>query len=217
MIQLHSNPTDKAMRKLRDAEEARETALQAGRDLTPAEAAKYRHHEVKSAIVAETSGKCAFCESKITHVYWGDVEHIIPKAHVPERTFDYDNLTLACARCNNFKGDYYSPTAPVVHPYEMDPSDHVFGLGMLVWSRPGSDAGPRTIRLLNLNREGLVERRTEVLESIDRKANLYANEPNGPVKDLYLQDLQDSITDSSPYALIARAYLQNALGSDWEG
>ena len=33
----------------------------------------------ESAPIDETHGKCAYCESKIKHIDYGDIEHILPK------------------------------------------------------------------------------------------------------------------------------------------
>ena len=131
--------------------------------MSAAVAGGYRHQDVKISIKAETSDKCAYCESKITHVYWGDIEHIYPVDARPELRFDYGNLTLSCAPCNNYKGAYYNPQAPIVHPYTDDPADHLVGLGTLVWQRNGSEVGQRTITLLRLNRPTLCEQRMERL------------------------------------------------------
>jgi|GEM_PF-3428357 len=40
----------------------------------------YGHSSVKEALIAAQHGKCCFCEAKITHISYGDVEHFRPKA-----------------------------------------------------------------------------------------------------------------------------------------
>jgi hypothetical protein len=35
----------------------------------------YRDPELKTHLVNEAHEKCIYCESKITHVYYGDIEH----------------------------------------------------------------------------------------------------------------------------------------------
>ncbi|MFD2781156.1 HNH endonuclease [Novosphingobium pokkalii] len=65
---------------------------------------RYNHPTVKAALKAETSEKCAYCESKMLHVTFGDIEHIVPKSADPKLTFDWENLTLACDVCNTKKG-----------------------------------------------------------------------------------------------------------------
>ena len=38
-----------------------------------------RDKSIKEQILKETHGKCVYCESKISHVCPGDIEHILPK------------------------------------------------------------------------------------------------------------------------------------------
>ncbi len=40
----------------------------------------YGHESVKAALIQTQNKKCCFCESKITHIAYGDVEHFRPKA-----------------------------------------------------------------------------------------------------------------------------------------
>src|SRR4051794_19317694 len=79
--------------------------LVAGVKPTKTEKGRYNHPEVKTALVAETQGKCAYCESKIRHVSYGDIEHVVPKSDDPNKWFDWLNLTLACDVCNTNKLD----------------------------------------------------------------------------------------------------------------
>lgn len=40
----------------------------------------YGNKEVKNKLIETQDGKCCFCESKIAHISYGDVEHFRPKA-----------------------------------------------------------------------------------------------------------------------------------------
>jgi uncharacterized protein (TIGR02646 family) len=73
----------------------------------------YGAAEVKEHLKAIQHDKCCFCESKISHVAFGDVEHFRPKKAVrqadeqPERkpgyywlAYEWSNLYLACEECN---------------------------------------------------------------------------------------------------------------------
>jgi len=104
----------------------------AGRGVSPTVAGRYRHEDIKSQLVTETSGKCAYCESKMLHVAFGDIEHIRPKSVNPDLTFEWENLTLVCSVCNNNKRDYDSPTEPLINPYIDNPSDHLRAYGPMV-------------------------------------------------------------------------------------
>ncbi len=73
----------------------------------------YGHESVKQALIDAQHKKCCFCESKLTHITSGDVEHFRPKAAVRDDgtaaltypgyywlAYDWDNLMLACELCN---------------------------------------------------------------------------------------------------------------------
>ena len=63
---------------------------------------RYQHKQIKEALTAMFHGKCAYCESAITHIDYGHIEHFRPKALTEfyELAVDWDNLLLACGRCN---------------------------------------------------------------------------------------------------------------------
>ncbi len=76
----------------------------------------YKQSEIKEALIKLFNGKCAYCESKILHIYPGDVEHFRPKSSIkyPKEdkvkeikpayywlAADWNNLLLACKNCNS--------------------------------------------------------------------------------------------------------------------
>jgi uncharacterized protein (TIGR02646 family) len=67
---------------------------------------KYRHPEIKEALLSETYHKCAYCESKMGHNCAGDIEHKIPKAKRPDLIFNWNNMTISCNECNRRKLEY---------------------------------------------------------------------------------------------------------------
>jgi 5-methylcytosine-specific restriction endonuclease McrA len=75
-------------------------SLEAGVDPPKTLLDAYREPELKAHLVAEAHGKCIYCESKITHVYFGDIEHLKPKSKFPIERLNPENLALACAMCN---------------------------------------------------------------------------------------------------------------------
>jgi uncharacterized protein (TIGR02646 family) len=85
---------------------------------------KYCHSEVKSALVNMFNGKCAYCESKITVVTYGAIEHFFPKSLYVDLTFEWNNLLLSCDRCNdtNHKGIKF-PIDRNGDPLLIDPTD----------------------------------------------------------------------------------------------
>lgn len=87
---------------------------------------KYSHPHVKDDLVSMFHGKCAYCESKITVVTYGAIEHFRPKSEYPDLTFEWSNLLLSCDVCNNagHKGTNF-PLDINGEPLLIDPTDAV--------------------------------------------------------------------------------------------
>ncbi len=75
----------------------------------------YGHPTVKDALIKLQHGKCCFCESQVTHVSAGDVEHFRPKAGFMQGdrpkeklkkpgyywlAYEWSNLLFSCEECN---------------------------------------------------------------------------------------------------------------------
>lgn len=157
--------------------------------------------------------KCMYCESKVAHVDYADVEHIKPKAadKFPHLEFDWNNLGYACARCNIAKGDKYDPATPFVDPYAEDPADHLYACGAFVFARNGSERGEVTMRELALNRSALLERREERIKEIN-KALLALHRTQSPaLRTAAREELQKEAEPDKEYSFIVAAQL-NAHG-----
>ncbi|MFZ2725337.1 MAG: hypothetical protein WAX77_03705, partial [Methylococcaceae bacterium] len=73
----------------------------------------YAHETVKSVLKTMQDDKCCYCEAKIVHNSYGDVEHFRPKAGYQQKATDklsetgyywlaytWDNLLFSCTLCN---------------------------------------------------------------------------------------------------------------------
>lgn len=147
---------------------------------------RYAHKDIKRALIEETFEKCAYCESKITHIDYGDIEHIEPKSIVPEKTFDWNNLTLSCGKCNQNKGTYHNLTMTLLNPYIDDVENEIIFLGPIPSAR--SQRASLTVKLLKLDRVELIERRKVALERIQPLIDIYLRE-EGELKELIYRDL----------------------------
>lgn len=128
---------------------------------------KYRHKEVKQTLVKMFHGKCAYCESKITHIDYGHIEHYRPKSGRrgrPDLIFEWTNLLLACGICNGgeYKSDRFPEAdedGPIVNPCEDDPVQHFnFHFDPVVKLASVFGCTPRGIlteKLLGINRPEL--------------------------------------------------------------
>ena len=86
----------------------------------------YGAQSVKNALRKAQHDKCAFCESKVTHIAYGDVEHFRPKAGYRQRpdgplvrpgyywlAYEWSNLFFCCALCNQkFKRNHFPLADP---------------------------------------------------------------------------------------------------------
>lgn len=70
----------------------------------------YSDRSIRDSLIQMFHGKCAYCESKITAIYNGDIEHFRPKGAVdntiPSKpgyfwlASEWENLLFACPYCN---------------------------------------------------------------------------------------------------------------------
>jgi 5-methylcytosine-specific restriction endonuclease McrA len=183
-----------------------------GTPISSIDKSRYRRPEIKSSIVEETFGKCAYCESKVTHTYPGDVEHILPKRKRPDLFVTWGNLTLACSVCNTKKGDYYDANQPLLNPYVDDPADHLRFHGPLLFHVPGSNTGEVTRLLLDLSRAGLFERRRERIEALNQLIDRWSACADGGLRALLLGEIKKELADDREYAAALRAFARDHAG-----
>lgn len=187
-----------------------EDKLAAGQTPTDAEKSRYRHPDIKEALKIETHGKCAYCESRLLHIAFGDVEHISPKSLKLADTFRWNNLTLACDVCNTYKRD----SVNLVDPYIDDPNSFFNFLGPMIYAKPLEAKGVITTKQLKLNRPDLVESRTKRLDAISSIIHIIKTTQDPKLRDVLIEDLRINETaDGSEYAAFVRSFL-NVVGND---
>ena len=185
--------------------------LKAGKEPSKEIKYRYNHPKIKQALEKETHGKCAYCESKIKQVAYGDIEHILPKNKnaCPELYVEWSNLTLACEQCNRAgKGTYYDPNLPLVNPYTDSPDDYLRDFGPLIMPLPGNDRGIATEKVVKLNRGALVERRIERITSIETLLQRWVKETNPTLKKLLEDELHDEYSKEKEYSSTVKSFLK---------
>ena len=140
---------------------------------------RYTHPEIRSALEEETGSKCAYCEGRINHVTYTHIEHKLPKSKHPDLVCTWENLTIACPRCNTNKSDYDAPECPLLDPYVDDVENQVAFAGPFALPRGGPRAHA-TITLLDLNRKDLLFARKEALENLYRLLGLVERAASEP-------------------------------------
>lgn len=174
----------------------------AGKEISKALLSAYNTKELKELLKEETSCKCAYCESKMLHVDYGDIEHITPKGDDPTLRYSYENLTLACGICNTKKSTHLD----ILNPYIVDPEEHLFAFGPLIFRKPHSDVGAITEKRLDLNRAPLVEKRKERIEALQTIADQIVRTNNASLRQLLLDEFEEQCSGKMEYSLAAKAY-----------
>lgn len=136
---------------------------------------RYNQSEVKDSLKAMFKKKCAFCESHITHIDYGQIEHFKPKSKYPDLCFEWNNFLISCPICNgkSNKGDKFpleQEGGPFINPVDENPDDFLkfefdeITKTFLIF--PKNNRAVTTIKELGLNRDDLVENRTIELSKI---------------------------------------------------
>jgi uncharacterized protein (TIGR02646 family) len=172
---------------------------------------KYRHPKIKEALVSLFHGKCAYCESHITHVDYGHIEHYRPKSGPqgqPDLCFEWTNLLLACGICNGaeFKSDHFPGAAeggPLINPCEDDPAAHFefrFDAKLGLASVCGiTHRGQTTEVRLGLNRSELRRFRSEQVKKLVVLKRLGESDPEAR------RLMAEALQPTSDYSAFARA------------
>lgn len=95
MIKIERILTDKAQKAIKSLKEAKSKGTSCNTEA------------VNSALQELFHGKCYICENNKITSY--QIEHLIPHKENPELKYDWNNLFLSCAHCNNIKGDKITP------------------------------------------------------------------------------------------------------------
>lgn len=93
----------KISRRTTDRSKKAEDSLQ----IAKTKNSSYNTPEVNAALREMFYGKCYICENKQATSY--QIEHLIPHRGEAELKYDWNNLFLACAHCNNTKLGKYEP------------------------------------------------------------------------------------------------------------
>lgn len=223
-------------RKFCEAYERDPAGYRRGEKTFEFDGAIYGHATVKEALKTAQHGKCAFCESPITHVQYGDVEHFRPKKGFVHRkalvrpgyywlAYDWDNLLLACQICNQrhkrnafplqsgsrrARSHRQSITKEIpvfVQPAKEDPSVAIGFREHVPIARKRSSRGRRTIEGLGLKRRELMEERERHLGTIKLLLDAKRALPVGRLRDAIEAHLRRATQDTEPFAAMVRDFL----------
>lgn len=154
---------------------------------------RYKTSDIRDKLKKIYNGKCAFCEQKEEQLH---VEHFRPKKIYYWLAYSWDNLILACPKCNEHKGTNFDTRGnkvifenndaninninslssgydqlerpKMVNPETMDPQDHI------TFSKNGKmdstqDNCKHTITACNLSRSNLNDERRKILDTFKKE------------------------------------------------
>jgi uncharacterized protein (TIGR02646 family) len=180
--------------KAQQARDKLERLAQAGQTQLTINSSLYGAKGVKQTLMEMQHDKCCFCESKITHIAYGDVEHFRPKKAVLEDdghrrqpgyywlAYTWENLLLSCEICNRrHKRDRFpiegkrarrpEDALDQERPLFIDPAGPDDPETLITFTERGRAVavdsnrhGETTIKALNLNRDPLEEKRRKHLQ-----------------------------------------------------
>lgn len=130
---------------------------------------KYAHREIKEQLFAMSSGKCFYCERKISHEHH-EIDHFIEVSDVAgkELAFDWDNLFLACENCNRKLNNQTIQVDSVLNPCTHTDDEIEAALDFedeQIVARGDSEIGHQTIKKYKLNSELLDYHRLKRLDN----------------------------------------------------
>ena len=169
----------------------------------------YKHPINKKALKDSSYDKCMYCESKISHIDYGDVEHIKPKSKYPALEFEWENLGYSCTKCNRkYKNDNYDEQAPYINPYNEEPENFIMSNGAILFPFQGNERGEITIVRLGLNRPELVEQRYNRIQEIDKAIKACFRTSNEILKQNALDELKKEAYRDKEYSLVIKTLLK---------
>lgn len=193
----------------------------------------YGCNDVKDELLNAQNGKCCFCESKMRHVSDGDVEHFRPKGRWKQKNgepinypgyywkaYDWDNLFLACQRCNQREKQDLFPLATgssratnhnininverplFVHPELDNPEDEIEFIDQYVKHK--TPRGKATIDDIGLDRGDLDNFREEKLDDLLALEDSYITSIGHPneirTRDNFFNRLRHYVSEGGEYS-----------------
>jgi HNH endonuclease len=174
----------------------------------------YKHEKNKTALANATFGKCMYCETKISHVNFGHVEHIKPKGAglFPELEFHWANLGYVCDRCNVAKGAKYFVDVEFIDPFSEEPSKELQACGAFIFGRGSSERGEITVNELMLNRPELVERRSAMIKGIQKAYVAASRATNLAVQFSAINELRKEAEQDKEFSFVVEELLRQLAG-----
>lgn len=180
---------------------------------------------MKTALLEMFYGKCAYCESKVNIVAYGEIEHFRPKGDpvYEHLTFEWNNLLYSCNVCNNgkHKGTKF-PLNANNEPLLIDPTDDIndpFLYLNFVWDDAaklanidGLDERGNTVTdIFDLNgirgRKELIQKRSLYIKKLLSLLDIAVKTTDLQSRTAAIKMLKDSCQLSEEYSAFALVYI----------
>ena len=123
----------------------------------------------------------------------------------------WENLTIACPKCNTNKGHYNQPICPLLDPHVDDVDDKIAFGGPMALPRGGVRAGA-TINRLRLNRPELLYERAQLIDRLYDLLDLVQRAGNEPAARVALWlDIDDMTAADGQFTSACRQFLAAQL------
>lgn len=166
----------------------------------------YKNPENKEELKKSTHWKCMYCESKMLHISYSDVEHIKPKSLYPNLEFDWNNLWIACDICNRkYKADQ---DEDLINPYDVDPSNHISFSWAILYDLQWDTKWRLSIDCIWLNRAELVAKRQEKIDEINKAIQACFRASNETIKNNALCELKKEWEGNREYSMCVSTFLK---------
>jgi len=167
---------------------------------------KYRQEDVKQTLHEMFEGQCCFCESPIGVQVFERIEHLIPKSKFPQLCFEGCNLNYSCEVCNSkkYKGDKWDDENPILDP-TFDEIKNYLEIDIdtaKILSINNDLRAKTTIEHTGLNREGLIERRGDIVNKLKELLRIAVKA--GAVEDF--KDIIKSMSKSWGYPFLMNTF-----------
>jgi uncharacterized protein (TIGR02646 family) len=198
----------------------------------------YGAPEIKSALMKLFHQKCAFCESSLSSVSLGDIEHFRPKRRAMQLdgtisemhywwlTYSWTNLYPICQICNiskrtrfpvigaraEYETDLSKEGSLLLDPCVDDPSQHLlFSKGAVIGR---TEKGNTTIEVFALNRQELIENRSNSNRFLQAFLRFLTSPGlDGKLVQETVNNLERQMEDSQAYAANNRQFLREFVGN----
>ena len=157
---------------------------------------RYAQDDVREALRTMYRDQCCYCEGRIKDVSYDHIEHRRPKSKFRDTVFAWNNLHLACQKCNTTKGEKWTEAASILDAAVDSVEDHLTyettEIGLLRW--PRSQRGTTTVEHAGLNRDGwngLPGTRVKVYLEALRVIRRLREDPEAPASPVVRHELEE--------------------------